>query len=132
VTSARGANARTAGTHAAARPPGERTLPSLWFGLLAAPVAWGIQLLLVYALAVWTCDNVGLAGLHVVSLLCFVLVLAGARAAWKNLHTLSGNADASPATRRVLALLGVMASSLFAVVVLGSWLGVFLLSPCPS
>ncbi|HYJ31687.1 MAG TPA: hypothetical protein VE326_00540 [Candidatus Binatia bacterium] len=107
-------------------------LPSLWFGVLAGPVAWAIQLPLVYALAVWSCDHVGMATLHVVSILCFAAALAGGFSARRNLRLVRDPAGASAETRRIMALLGLMTSSLFGLVVLASWFAVFLLSPCPA
>jgi hypothetical protein len=111
---------------------GRDRLPSLWFGLLAGPVAWTIQLPLLYALAVRNCDHVGMASLHVVSLLCVVGTLAGGHAAWRNLQARREPSDAAAGTRRLMALLGLMAATLFGLVVLWGWLAVFLLSPCPS
>lgn len=116
----------------APEPGGAERIPSLWFGLLAAPLAWAVQLPLVYALAVWSCDHVGMAWLHVVSVLCVVVAAAGGHAAWRNLNLVAVPADASASTRRLMALLGLMTATLFGLVVIGSWLAVFLLSPCPS
>ena len=113
-------------------PGGPERLPSLWFGLLAGPAAWALQLPLVYALAVWSCDHVGMAALHVVSVLAVAAALAGGFAAWRNLRRLESPADASAGTRRLMALLCLMTAGLFGLVALGSWLAVFLLSPCPA
>ena len=113
-------------------PAGPERLPSLWLGLLAGPMAWALQLPLVYALAVWSCDHVGMAALHVVSVLAIAAALGGGFASWRNLRRLDSPADAGAGTRRLMALLGLMTASLFGLVVLGSWLAVFLLSPCPA
>jgi len=106
-------------------------LPSLWFGLLAAPVAWTIQLPVVYGLAVRACDHVGMIVLHLVSVLCILAVIAGGTAAWRNLQAVHEPAAESASTRRIMSLLGLMGAALFGLVVLDSWLAVFLLSPCP-
>lgn len=112
--------------------PGARDrLPSLWFGILAAPVAWALQLPVIYGLAVRACDHVGMASLHVVSVLCVVASVAGGYVAWRNLQAVHEPAAESASTRRMMSLLGLMTALLFGLVVLDSWLAVFLLSPCP-
>ncbi|MGE5178317.1 MAG: hypothetical protein ACM3PF_04400 [Bacteroidota bacterium] len=114
------------------RDTGRPNLRSLWFGLLAGPVAWAVQLPLVYTLAVWSCDRVGFAWLHVVSILCLVAAGLGAWVSSVNLRSLAEPGQASPDARRLMSLLGVMTGALFAIVVLCSWYAVFLLSPCPA
>jgi putative membrane protein len=117
----------------APRPATRNPLPSLWFGVLAGPLAWAIQLSALYALAVASCGGAGTAPLHVVSLLCLIVALLGFHTARRQLRSMRGEEEnPTIGARRMLALLGILLESLFVLVMIATWAAVFLLSPCPA
>jgi hypothetical protein len=89
-------------------------------GLIGGPLAWGISTQLNYALSPWLCDT----SVPVVELIATVLVilsLAGALLSWRALrHLRDGpgiDAPTSYAPHRMIALVGVAAGLLFALII---------------
>jgi hypothetical protein len=120
-------------TEAKAHVPGGDA--TLWFGLLAGPVAWGAQLQLVYVLATPVCAGDSSMLLHVTSLALLFLAFAGGAVAWRA-HLVAGPDEArlasEPAGRTsFMAMLGLLSSALFALTIVAQWLAVVFLDPCP-
>src|SRR4051812_8547619 len=109
---------------------------ALWTGLLGGPIAWFIQLVVVYALAVWVNAGHSTLLLHLAALLC---LLAGASCgwlAWRNWQIAGrgwpDDTDEGKLARvRLLSVVGLMTGTLFLLVMLVQWLAVSLLSPSP-
>lgn len=108
----------------------------LWAGWLAGPVAWFVQVEVVYALASGYCGPKGRLGLHLVSLCCLALAAVGAWVAWQA-WVLIGHAESSPSEgattgrARFMAALGFLGCLLSVVIILAQWIAVWLLDPCP-
>jgi hypothetical protein len=105
----------------------------LWVGLLAGPIAWAVQLLVVFSMAAWVCDG-GPAWLtHLVSLLCLLAATGGAYLAWRDWRTVGGWPESEDAVdlgrTRLMAVLGMMGGALFGFVILAQWIAVMVL-PC--
>jgi hypothetical protein len=106
-----------------------------WAGLLTGPIAWSLQLVVVYALSSWTCDGDSLAPLHVASAVCFAAAAAAGAFSWKWWRSLGGwpsdHDEAAAGSSRVMLVLGWMTGTLFAVVIIAQWLAaVVLLAHC--
>src|SRR3954451_4219251 len=53
-----------------------------WFGFFAGPVAWFLELEVVYALVPWACRGQSRLPLHLATLCCLAVVALGAWSAW--------------------------------------------------
>lgn len=128
---------------------GRVSLWSSWFGLLAAPHAWGLQLLVNSAITGYACyphdvplDSPLWAGvrttLAVVEALAVALALAGGWTAWRNWRRTrqekpgSGQRlmEAGDGRTRFMAMSGMMVSVLFLVAIVFSWIQFAVLPGC--
>lgn len=126
-------------------------LGALWFGLLAAPLAWSAQLMVDYALIAHACfpdaamrDVPILASARTivlaVSALAILAAVAGIVVATRSYGRAGGHHESDrqqfhdapiPEGRaRFMALAGVLASSLFLGGIVIHALGIVMLSPC--
>jgi hypothetical protein len=108
----------------------------LWLGLLLPPLAWSMQMGVMYMLQPWEClhpDRVALS--HPISLMAIVIAAAGGLVAWRRWQALREPApepvEQLRSRGRFMALLGVSLSALFALVIIALWIPNHLLSPCP-
>ena len=106
----------------------------LWFGLLAPPLAFLLNLQLSYVL-VWQACLTGHHGvLHLVPLGALLLALGGGVSAWYNwrrTREAQSNTTAGMLPRsRFMAETGLLSSGLFILVIVAQWLPNLLLSPC--
>jgi hypothetical protein len=117
----------------------EGTVPrenlAMWIGVLGSAVVWAIQLQTSYAMVPWACSSGHRWMLPVVSLAFLVAAAVPGAIAWK----LWRKASASNATeretagagrRRFMAMLGMMNSAVFFLLILAQGLPVFFIHPC--
>ena len=107
----------------------------LWLGIFVGPVAWLAHFQVSYSLVPWVCKNDGEVALHVVSLLCLLIAGVGGVLAWTRLRVAGARApgaagEALMARSRFMALLGLMSSVLFGLIILAQGLASFFISPC--
>ena len=115
---------------------------ALWFGVLGAPAAWTMQLIVNYSLEEWfacapstsaTGEVLGLrvpaAAIIVSAILSGVAVAAGvvAFSAYRRIRT---NGDEVATRQRWMALAGIMNSVLYLIVILASFGPPLLLDVC--
>ena len=100
------------------------TRPSLWFGVLAGPVAWTLHELLSYALVRLACANNTGFLLHIVTLGTLAIAAAGAFVAFR-----AYGAEALEEAR-FLAGAGVLVSGLFMFTILMEGIPNAVVSPC--
>ncbi len=123
-----------------ARPAETRTIWALMFGLAAGPTAWIAQLLLDYGLSSHACFPVnhpvaqlpsgsGKPALAVITLLCFLLALAGLWIAWRIWRGARGEPPSAGRTC-FLALCGLYTSAGFAVAILASAASILAVPSC--
>jgi hypothetical protein len=126
-------------------------LPALWFGLLAAPIAWSDQLMVDYALIAHACfpdaapRDVPIyasatAIVLGVSVLAIIVAAAGVVVAARSYARVGGHhesdrqqfhdAPIAEGRARFMALAGVLASSLFLGGIVIHALGIVMLAPC--
>ena len=113
---------------------------ALWFGILAGPAAWGVQVLLGYGVEEIACSPASqserLLGVsteswivvaHIVLTAVTVVALLVAFVCWRR----TADGDRSPGNRaRWLATAGIMVSALFLVVILSGFMPSIFLDTC--
>ena len=107
---------------------------ALWTGMLAGPIAWLLQMELGYALVPWACATGHIVVLHIVTLGGLLIAAAGALVAWREWRR-SGRewpkgAGGPQMRSRFMAVLGLLTSVMFFLVILAQGLPSFILSPC--
>jgi hypothetical protein len=106
----------------------------LWFGILAGPLAFLINLQLSYMLVHPVCVTAHHIILHLVPAGALLLAASGGVSAWRNWQR-TGQAESSQAggvlpRSRFMAGVGLLTSGLFIIVIVAQWLPNFILSPC--
>jgi len=113
------------------RPPG---ISALWAGILAGPIAWALDLTSSYAIVKWTCSSQHTIVLHLITLGSLLLIAAGAAASFTALQRAPEQAtdDGSRSVDRgrFMALLGLLLSAMFALVVIGNAVPRLVLDAC--
>lgn len=96
----------------------------LWTGLLAGPVAWACDLTASYASVKWVCGSQHTWVLHLITLGALIVTGGGAMAAWWAFQEAPADAAIDgprPFDRgRFMALLGLVVSALFALVIIAN------------
>jgi hypothetical protein len=106
----------------------------LWFGILAGPLAFLLNLQLSYMLVQPVCVTAHHLVLHLVPVGALLLTVSGGVSAWRNWRR-TGQAESSEAggvlpRSRFLAGVGLLTSGLFIVVIVAQWLPNFILALC--
>ena len=108
----------------------------IWLALLFAPsLALACQSIM-YALVTPSCSVQTRVAIHAVAavslLLCVVFALMARSAGAPVRHGADHDSDEPPATRHFLAIVAAAVGAISALVVLGMWIGAWVLSPCFS
>ena len=110
-----------------------RVEAELWWAIAAGPVGWGLDLGFSYSLTNHVCSTGHYYVLHVISALCFACALTGVFFAVSNYrrfeeaHEKGGN----PRDRAYFqALIGILFSVSFAVIIIAGSVPRWVLSPC--
>ena len=107
----------------------------LWAGMLGAPAAWATQLQVSYAFVPWTCLHGHRWVLHVstgffvaISLICGVACFME----WRQVGggSAEGSAGGPTERSRFLAVVGLMVSAMFSLLILAQGTASFFLNPC--
>jgi hypothetical protein len=105
-----------------------------WVGLFLAPAAFFTHLQIRYVLVPWACATNGQLWIHVVDVLALALALIGAFVGWRTWDRAGreepGEAGGAVPRTRMLGVMGVGMSLMFALVLLGQWVTNFFFSPC--
>ncbi|MDY7227705.1 hypothetical protein [Hyalangium rubrum] len=123
---------------ARSQPPPEasstRRDAALWVGVLAPPLAWLFLLQVSYSVVTTDCRQAQPLLMHGLTLGALLLVGVGALAAWRSWKALRAEPASleseGPGRARFMALLGLVESALFALVIVSNSISTFLLSPC--
>jgi hypothetical protein len=105
----------------------------LWTGILAGPIAWGIDLEASYALVHWTCTTQRVDVLHGISMLALLITAGGAVVSWLALQEArrAQMDDGSELARaRFMAILGISTSVLFAMAIVAGSIPRWVLDAC--
>jgi hypothetical protein len=114
--------------------PGRALNLTLWFALLAPPLALLLNQQTVYGLVPKACANGWWGALRVIPLAFLALALAGGLAAWRGWRA-SGpswpGSDAHPMTRaRFMAVVAMLGCALFSLILAGHWAATLMIEPC--
>jgi hypothetical protein len=111
-----------------------RTPWGLWWSLIAGFVAWGVDLGLSYMLEQHSCSTGQVYVLHGISIVCFVFALSGfvtGLVEFRRFPGATSEEGGSPFDRaHFQALLGMVFSLSFALVIIAASVPRWLLSPC--
>jgi hypothetical protein len=112
-----------------------RGIATLWFAVLAGPLAWMLGLNAQYGLVRVACAKDNMLYLHVVSVATLLLALAGGWVAWAEWRRTGRHADDEESfgtlpRSRFMVGLGLLASALFSLAILAQWAANFFLNPC--
>jgi hypothetical protein len=106
----------------------------LWTGILAGPLAWAFDLTVSYALVKWVCRTQNYAVLQLISAVSMLIVSAGAAVSWMALSRTPSDAGTDgghPIQRaRFLAIVGLVASALFALQIVAGAIPHWMLDAC--
>jgi hypothetical protein len=109
-------------------------IAALWTGVLGPPLLALLALEVNYALVDWACTRDASWVLHAVAALLFLLALATGGLAWRTWRRAGeyepGEGAGVVPRSRFLAMLGVMISPFFALVIVGIWLPNLIVGPC--
>ena len=107
---------------------------TLWFGILAGPIAWIISLNLAYNLVQVACDQQSFLTMHLVSAGTLAMALFGGYVALREWNAIgAGWLDEDGgviARRRSMSALGLLNGALFSFVIFGQWMANLAFGPC--
>jgi hypothetical protein len=103
-----------------------------WFGVLGGPLAWAMQLQTNYALLPHACDTENLKWVHIASAAFLLLALSAVFVAAMDRKKARPVTSHEPleARRSFMGRLGILTSSLFALVIIAQWIPVLFFNPC--
>ena len=110
-----------------------RVEAELWWAIAAGPVAWGLDLGVSYSLTQHVCSTGHYYVLHLISGLCFACALTGVFCAVSNYRRFEGAHEKGGRPRdraHFQALIGIIFSVSFAVVIMAGSVPRWVLSPC--
>jgi hypothetical protein len=111
-----------------------RGILALCFAVLAGPLAWALGLNVGYALVLPACARGAVLPLHLVSVATLLLAAAGGLVAWREWRRIGGGtpdeAGGTIARSRFMAVLGLLASAFFSLVIVAQWIASLTLDPC--
>ena len=108
---------------------------SICASTFAGPVAWALQLQVVYALVPWACKHHRTDLLHGMTIVFLLMSIAGGVLAWRHWRSVGGGwpggTEGDPDARtRFMSVLGMLNSALFTLVILAQWVPAFVFDPC--
>ncbi|HEX8076842.1 MAG TPA: hypothetical protein VF511_03425 [Chthoniobacterales bacterium] len=108
---------------------------ALWTGVLGSAVIWAIQLQTSYAMVPWACSSGHRWMLPVVSVFFLICAAVPGIIAWRIWTRTSASQTTERETagggrRRFMAMLGMMDSAVFFLLILAQGLPVFFIHPC--
>ncbi len=124
-------------SNAAAATPLPVRRASVWFGILAGPVAWTLQGLLGWFFGERICTSMSIGGVRTtmgaIGVIAFAAAAAGAMAGWRNLRQAAGSHPAHTEAwdlAEFMSLAGLLVSSVFALGIFWAALPALMLSHC--
>jgi amino acid transporter len=108
---------------------------ALWFGILGSAIVWVIQLQTSYAMVPWACSSGHRWILPLVSVAFLIAAAIPGIVSWRLWRKMNGSQSSERETRgdgrrRFMALLGLMDSTLFLLLILAQGIPVFFIHPC--
>jgi hypothetical protein len=107
---------------------------ALWAGFLIAPFAFLLNLQASYMLVPWACSTGRSFWLHAASAGTLLFALLGAFIALRNWQKAGrgwrSEGGSAAARSRFMAIMGLMMSGLFSLIILAQWIADFIIDPC--
>jgi hypothetical protein len=107
---------------------------ALWTGILAGPIVWLVSFEATFALVPWACLFQAKLALYIVRILALALAAGSGLLAWRQWSELGreqpGEGAGALPRSCVMALGGVLLSSLFFIVILAQAIPELILRPC--
>jgi hypothetical protein len=111
-----------------------REVLTLWAGVLIAPLAWALQMQAGYILVQPACQAGRNTLLHIVTLAALLLAALGGFIAWRKWQQTGrawpDEAAGALARSRFMAVLGLLLSVMFFLVIVAQGIASFVLHPC--
>lgn len=110
-----------------------RALLVQWTGVLAGPLAWGLQMQARYSLVPWVCKNGGEILIHLIAIMALLITAVGAYAGWRGWQAGAEEEETtSPvvARARFMGGLGLLTSAMFFLVIIAQEIPTFFFHPC--
>lgn len=101
---------------------------ALWFGILAPPISFAVDLQTRYALVSVACDQGWHSVLSLISIPLLALSIAAGFVAWRGLSI--EDETAYPQRVRFMALGGVMLSAIFSLTIIAATIPDFFINAC--
>jgi hypothetical protein len=102
----------------------------LWTGVLAAPLAWAIQFLMIYALVMHVCSTGTLRGFFWATFPLLAVAIGAGLLSRSNLKRCTIELGETCEAARFLSRLGMLTSALFSLLILVHLIPMFILSAC--
>ena len=108
---------------------------ALWVSVLTGPLVFLLNLQINYVMVDWACNTGNDWSLHVVHLVCLVVSAAAGFlgfSMWRRIGAKWPDPGAGSVSRsRLLAMLGALGGTLFAISIFAQWITVMVLGTCP-
>jgi len=110
----------------------DANIGGLWAGVLVGPMAALIQLQVNYALVLWSCSHRSTWPLHLVSILALLATIVAVVLPYRLWQRVRIDEDGlGPAARtKLMAVVGILISTLSALLIIAQWIAVFIYDPC--
>jgi hypothetical protein len=102
----------------------------LWTGAIAAPIAWAIQFLIIYALVPHVCKVGATKSLHLTSAVFILIGVVAGILSWWNLCRREHTFEEERESITFLGRMGIMTSALFTLIMLAQVIPTFFIDPC--
>ena len=107
---------------------------ALWIAVLGPPVIWFVQMQTSYSLVMWACSSGRLWSIHVASLFFLILAAVPGWIGWKEWAAESGKeterVSRGAGRRRFMAMLGLMLTAIFILLIIAQAIPTFFFDPC--
>jgi hypothetical protein len=107
---------------------------ALWIAVLGSAVVWAVQMQTSYSLVTWTCSIQRNWPLHVASLFFLILAALPGFIAWREWRANAGSErereSAGAGRRRFMAMLGLMLTAIFVILIVAQAIPSFFFDPC--
>lgn len=106
----------------------------LWIGPLIGPIAWLLDLQVSFSADRWSCTSHTALPLHLASLICLLITLAGVAYTWRDWREAGkgwpGEEEGVISRSRMMAFLGVTVNVMFVLTILFQTIPKWMLNPC--
>lgn len=106
----------------------------LWFDLLGSPIAWSIQLLVMYALVPWVCHNGHIWLLYITSGAFLAAAIILGWLAWRSWQRAGADMemehDGADGRSRFMSMLGLLSAAIFGLLIFFQGIPSFIIDPC--